>query len=418
MGEAPCRDPAKDGKSPQPTNKRALSPLFIEKVKPQAKSFLVWDAKQRGLALSVQPSGQRSFKVIYSHHGRARWYHLGDARGIGLADARKLATRVMFAVAEGRDPQAERKAERSAGSFEELARRYVNEHAKAKNKSWRQADALVTKHLLPRWGKLRVGDIARADVKAAMAHIAAPIVANQVLKSASAIFSWAIKEEIIKENPCRLVERHEVRSRERVLSDTEVPKFWAAFDEAGLPGTALKLILLTGQRPGEVRYMRREHMDDGWWEMPGEPVPALGWPGTKNGANHRVWLPLPAQKLIKSLAQGAAGFVLASSRGKPLPKTLATVMREICGELGIADRVTPHDLRRTHGTTITSLGFGRDAMNRVQNHREGGIGSVYDRYEYAEENKRVMEATAARIMALAETNKVLASRKQRSRAKP
>jgi hypothetical protein len=60
------------------------------------------------------------------------------------------------------------------------------------------------------------------------------------------------------------------------------------------------------------------------------------------------------------------------------------------------------DLRRTHGSTVTALGFGRDAMNRIQNHREGGIASVYDRHEYAEENRRVVEAMAARIMALAD----------------
>lgn len=51
---------------------------------------------------------------------------------------------------------------------------------------------------------------------------------------------------------------------------------------------------------------------------------------------------------------------------------------------------------------ITSLGFGREAMNRVQNHKEGGIADVYDRHEYAEENRRVMEAVAAHVIALAE----------------
>jgi integrase len=76
-------------------------------------------------------------------------------------------------------------------------------------------------------------------------------------------------------------------------------------------------------------------------------------------------------------------------------------MRAISGKLG-TEPVRPHDLRRTHGSTITARGFGRDAMNRIQNHREGGIASVYDRHGYAEENKRVMEATAARIMALVE----------------
>jgi integrase len=76
-------------------------------------------------------------------------------------------------------------------------------------------------------------------------------------------------------------------------------------------------------------------------------------------------------------------------------------MRMICKDLGI-ERATPHDLRRTHGTTVTALGFGRDAMNRVQNHKEGGIASVYDRHQYAEENKRIMEAVSQKIMGMVE----------------
>jgi hypothetical protein len=40
-------------------------------------------------------------------------------------------------------------------------------------------------------------------------------------------------------------------------------------------------------------------------------------------------------------------------------------------------------------------------MNRIQNHKEGGIADVYDQYEYADENKRVMEAVASRLFALA-----------------
>ena len=76
-------------------------------------------------------------------------------------------------------------------------------------------------------------------------------------------------------------------------------------------------------------------------------------------------------------------------------------MRDICKRLGVL-RATPHDLRRTHGTTVTALGYGRDAMNRVQNHKEGGIASVYDRHQYADENKRVMESVASRLLVLAE----------------
>jgi hypothetical protein len=166
----------------------------------------------------------------------------------------------MLAVARGRDPAAEKKAERGAGTFAELAERYLSEHAKRHNKSWEQPDRLVRRYLLPKWGKLQATTISRADVKALMARIEAPILANQVLAAASAIFSWAVKHEILAANPCRGVDRNKTTSRERILADSEVPKFWAAFDDAGLIiSSALKVVLLTGQRPGEVANAARAH---------------------------------------------------------------------------------------------------------------------------------------------------------------
>lgn len=389
--------PRRDGTPSSAPRRRKLSDAFIKTIEPQSRPLIIWDTHQRGLAIQVQPSGHKAWKCVYSHHGRPRWYHLGAANAIGLADARKLASRVMFQVAEGSDPQAERKAQRGAGTFDELATRYVDEFAKRNNKSWQQADKLVRKHLLRKWGNLQAAQIARSDVKGVMAN-AAPIVANQVLAAASAIFSWAIREEIggIKVNPCTNVERNATQSRERVLSDSEIPQFWAAFDNVGpTQSAALKMVALTGQRPGEVCHMRSEHIVDGWWEMPGAPVPKLDWPGTKNGQSHRVWLPKAAQAILAELDR--EGMVFAGPRGRAMK--LTAPMRSICEALGV-ERATPHDLRRTHGTMITSLGFGRDAMNRVQNHRDGGIASVYDRHEYADENKRIMEAVAAKLATL------------------
>jgi integrase len=384
----------------RPAHKRRLTELAVRKLKPKAATYLIWDTLQRGLAIRVQPTGARAWKVIYSRHGRPRWLHIGDAGAIGLADARTLAAEAMLAVAKGHDPAAEKRAERGAGTFADLAARYVEHYAKRKNKSWKQADALVQRYLLPRWGKLQASSITRGDVRSMMSRIEAPVLANQVLGAASAIFSWAAKQEIIAGNPCRGVERNATRSRERVLSDSEVPRFWSSFDDAGLVlSSALKTILLTGQRPGEIAHMRHEHVVDGWWQLPGQPVPELGWPGTKNGASHRVWLPKPVQDILAEL-KGDGGFVFAGSRGRPV-HGLDAGMRGICKELGL-ERATPHDLRRTHGSTITALGFGRDAMNRIQNHREGGIASVYDRFQYEAENKRIMEAVAAKLMALVE----------------
>jgi integrase len=372
-----------------PPNKVKMNALTVARLKPASKPYLVWDTKQQGLALRIRPTGARAWKAIYSRHNRTSWLHLGDANAIGLADARQLAAETMLAVARGGDPAADKKAERSQGTFEELSVRYLEEHAKRHNKSWPQADRLVRKHLLPFWGKLQAAAITRTDVKSALARIPQAVLGNQVMAAASAIFSWAVKEELLTTNPCRSIERNETQARERVLSDSEVAQFWALFDKAGVAGDALKVILCTGQRPGEVAHMRREHIADGWWTMPGAPVPALDWFGTQNGQGQRVWLPAAVQELIGT---GDSGPVF------PNVGKIDRHMRRIIGEL---PHTTPHDLRRTFGTTVTGMGFGREAMDRIMNHKEASVGDVYDRHDYSAEIKRVMEAVAGHILALA-----------------
>ena len=75
---------------------------------------------------------------------------------------------------------------------------------------------------LPRWGKLQASTITRADVKALMARIAAPVSANQTLAAVSAIFSWAVREEIVPANP--------------VVGETEGTGFVFAGPHGGFPG--------------------------------------------------------------------------------------------------------------------------------------------------------------------------------------
>jgi hypothetical protein len=137
--------------------------------------------------------------------------------------------------------------------------------------------------------------------------------------------------------------------------------------------------------------MRHDHIANGWWTLPGAPDAATGWPGTKNAQTHRVWLPQPVPEL-----NIGDEYVF----GQSVDEGVREAMRRICKQLNVS-RATPHDLRRTHGSTITRLGFGRDAMNRVQNHKEGGIADVYDRHRYVTENKHVMESVAKHLLMLA-----------------
>lgn len=386
----------------RPPRKLRFTDIAVKNAKPEPAVYTMWDTKQHGLALRVQPTGGRAFYAVYSRQGRPRWQHLGNARDLGLAAARTMAIETMLDVARGRDPVAERHAQRSSGTFADLVQRYLDEHAKKNNRSWKQADALVRRFALPRWRDLPAASITRADIKTTMATIEKPSVAVQTIRHVSAIFAWGVREDLLSVNPCRAVAQNVTSDRERVLADSEIAPFWNALDDVDrVHALALRMILLSGQRPGEIRHMRREHIVDNWWTMPGQPVPAIGWPGTKNGASHRVWLSAPAQAILAELYDDAdSGFAFANSRGGPSHRLDGT-MRDLCSKMAI-ERLTPHDLRRTNGTMITALGFGRDAMNRIQNHVEGGIASIYDRHGYAVENKKIMEAVAARIMALVE----------------
>jgi integrase len=372
--------------------------MFQRQARKKLIGFNVWDTTDHGLVLRVQPTGHCSFRFFYPMGRAKRWVKIGSLGKITLEDVRTKVSELRLKVRQGEDPAAN--LTNTGDTFEALARRYVREWSEKHNKSWRQAAGLVDRYLIPCWGKLAASSISRKEVNRLHGSITAPVLANQVLAAASAVFSWGIKQDIISVNPCHGVERNKTTERERVLTDSELPLFWEAFDDAGLiKSSALKVILLTGQRPGEVSHMRMEHIRDGWWEMPGEPVPALGWPGTKNGKTHNVWLTEPVREIIAELSDGSDSGYVFSENGRPVDG-LDEAMRLICKRLGVSDRVRPHDLRRTFSTRVAAL-FDPMIMDRLINHKEGGVRRVYNRHHYRPENQRVMEAVATHIMGLA-----------------
>jgi hypothetical protein len=117
--------------------KHRLNDRYVRDLKPEADgAYLVWDVVQYGLAIQVQPTGYRAFKLIYACRGRSRWLHIANANAIDVEDARRLARIEMVKVAEGKDPAADRKASRHSGmSFEQLAAQYAKYAARI-NKSW------------------------------------------------------------------------------------------------------------------------------------------------------------------------------------------------------------------------------------------------------------------------------------------
>jgi integrase len=426
-------------------NKRKLTDLKVASLKPKGRAYTVWDAAQRGLGLRIQVSGYKSWIVVYRDRGKQHWLTFPL---VPVQAAREKAMEVTLALLRGQDPAPERNVSHVI-HFSTLAQRYVEQHSSKKNKSWKHADKLVRRYLLPSWEKVDAAAITRADVRTVISKISAPALANQVRLAASAIFTWAVSQDLVQHNPCTGIEGTARASRERILSDAEVRLFIAAFRQAETKervpgpskvvlqpsaspngacdqmkrtgrgvssnaGRACMILLLTGQRPGEVARMRHEHIKDGWWEMPGKPD-GTGWRGTKNGLSHRVWL-VPAARdqiggrpPISNEGRKTGQPVFAEDQkvsqltfSGPVFKrrpAMASLMQRLCKELNV-ERATPHDLRRTFASTVTKLGFGRPAMDRLLNHADRSVGSVYDRYGYSAEDQQIWTAVAEHLLVL------------------
>src|SRR6516164_2493580 len=105
-------------------DKRTLRELHVTRARLAPGRY--FDDRERGLLLRVRASGHRGFYFMYNVRGRTRWYNIGL---IPLSDARRIAVKLRLAVAEGRDPAAERRDERGAPTFAELSECYVTEVA-------------------------------------------------------------------------------------------------------------------------------------------------------------------------------------------------------------------------------------------------------------------------------------------------
>jgi integrase len=315
-------------------------------------------------------------------------------------------------VAQGRDPQGERRAARQGDTFAEVAQLYLDRSAKRRKKSWAEDERKIRRDMVPVLGRRKLRDIRRRDVIALVESIAegggpgrrnpgrpAPVAANRVLALVSRIFSFALERELVESNPAyRLRKPAKEAARERVLAEQEIAALWAALGHLQpTVAAAWKLILVTGQRPGEVMRLRRSDLNRDvagwWWTIPAE------W--SKNGQAHRVPLTQPALDIIAELGPGLGESEwLLSSRhaGKRLTWLNASTRRLL--KLTGLPRFTPHDLRRTAASMMLSLGTSPHVVEALLNHRPRGIAAVYQRYGYGPEMRRALDQLGERIGAI------------------
>ena len=239
----------------------------------------------------------------------------------------------------------------------------------------------------------------------------ATVTVNRTLAAIRRALSWAVSEDLIVTNPAlNLATKIEETPKDRALSVEEIKAVWTGLDKAPMgekSRLALKLILVTGQRPGEVCGAAKVEVDlkAATWTIPSKRA--------KNRQVHLVPLsPLAVELFNSAIALSEDSDYVFSSRprsGKGLDLTepmeahaLSHAMRGSLRELGLkAKPATPHDLRRTVATHMARLGIPDRVVGRVLNHgtelRRTITSRVYIQHDYADEKREALEAWAPEL---------------------
>ncbi len=376
---------------------------------PEAGQVDYYSDAEPGFAVRVSHGGSRTFFVKYVHDGRQRRMSLGqfprvggeDDRSQSLVDARREMLAIKANVAKGRDPAAERQAQRqtsiTAPTFRDLADEYMKRHAIGRDpdepnkRTWKE-DRRILNIYMKDWHGRKAESITRREVIALLDDIAdrAPAMANRVLACLRKVYNFGITKDRVTNNPA-----HQVpppggteRSRDRIYDAGEIRKLWAAFD--GPTGDIYRLILVTGQRSGEVAGMTWNEIDfdSATWTVPAARM--------KNKRVHIIPLSEMALDILREVPRLDDEFVFPSPKPGQSIKTRGRAAARVRKASGIDD-FRSHDLRRTCGTGMTKLRFSRFVMDRCLGHLEPGVGSRYDRHDYLQEKTSALEAWSAKL---------------------
>jgi integrase len=347
------------------------------------------DDYMRGLYLIVQPTGAKSWAVRYRHGGKSNKHTIGPYPAFGLKQARDAAAEVLRAVAEGRDPK-----QRPAGTVAQAVEQFLERHGKHyRPKVFYEATRRLQLCVVDEWGNRKLDSITRADVRTVLARIDAPIAANRVHSIIRKFFNWAAENDLIAISPVAGVRTpNPETSRDRVLTDDELKVVWRAADKEGYPlGWILQVLILTGQRRGEIAGMMWSELDleAGTWSLPRERV--------KNDRRHEVPLSRQAAAIIKRVPRIGDKYVFTFNSVAPFDGFKA---KERIDKAASVQSWTVHDLRRTAASGMAKLGVNLVVIEKILNHVSGslaGIVGVYQRHEYADEKRAALQHWADHV---------------------
>jgi len=331
------------------------------------KDYILWDSQLPGFGLRVFSSGTKSYIIQYRNAaGRNRRMSLGKHGVLTVEEARKLARQQLAAVARGEDPSASRQEFMRSMSVTDLCERFMNEHAAhhCKPRTIENYRRDLDRFIKPALGGRKITEIERKDIAALhgkYSHI--PYQANRNLMLLSAMFNkaeeWGLRQD--GSNPCRHVKRYPQKNKERYLTKEEMAKLIETLDyrkNAGLENpffvAAIKLLLFTGARLGEIQTAKWEYLRENILELP----------DSKTGKK-RIYLGTAALNVLTNLPRFEDNpYIIAGRKKGAYLENIHGPWKRVREAAGLED-VRIHDLRHTFAAYA--------ATNRLSLHMTGKL---------------------------------------------
>jgi integrase len=274
---------------------------------------------------------------------------------------------------------------RDVSTIKGLIDEYIEAYAKPKKMSWHTDLRMLNKEVLPKWKYLPTANVTERDVTKLLHRLVAQgsgASVNKILKVLQSLFAFAVSRGIINTHPClALGAPNAEASKDRVLNKNEIKLVWSGLDKAKMPEgmkLSLKLLLLTGQRNGEVAGAKWVEFDlrEKWWTIPSAR--------TKNKKSHRVYLTNMSLDILKEAKKICAdsSWVFPTTKEKPLaPRDISRAIKNNCedkskghskhkppyGDIFKIGPFTPNDLRRTTASQMAESGLDASRIAKVLN---------------------------------------------------
>lgn len=399
-----------------------LTDMRLKSLKPGEKPYKVAD--RDGMYVTVLKSGVISFRYDYRLNDRRETFTIGQygAGGITLAEAREALFEARKMVAAGQSPASEKqrakrqvKAERR---IDELGPLWLDCYDMAEStRSMRES--IMNREIIPVFGRRLPDEVTEADVRALCEKIVArgaPATAVHVREIVMYMFDWAIAKGAKYPNPAANIRPCSIakfKPRDRALSPGEIGIFLKLLDRVYTLPTirmGLKLILLTMVRKGELQQAEWNEVDfaKATWTIPKERMKAR--------RPHVVYLSQQALDIMIALKTCAGGspYLLPSRYDTEKTMSNATLNRVTDETARLAkfeglplEDFTVHDLRRTASTLLHETGYNTDWIEKCLAHEQRGVRAVYNKAEYAEQRRGMLQDWANMIDGWAAGAKVI-----------